>query len=177
MGFLDVLAAAAEIYSAFSDNSTHFKLECSSLEIFEIGTIWQGTARTHGAGNHIETKKVSFETELIMPSENESQRTCRDILRDNLLKWASETFAYGKKLPKEAIVLNNNENCLSCEGFIKQEGSKWVITTNINEAKYYGAYKLFISKKGENLGHEDLDYYFKTPTTARVTSVDVHEGF
>lgn len=174
MGFMDFLVGVMDV---LTDHDTHFKVSCDTLEIFEIGTTWKGTARVHGAGNHIRTEHVDFSTTVTMPDEDDYNRTRRSILRDRLRKWASETLANGTTLPKEAIVLNESENCLSCEGFVKQVGKKWVITTSMREAKYYGAYKLFLSKNGEELGYEELEYFFKAPTVGYVSSVDVHDGF
>lgn len=177
MGFLDVLFGVAEIVDALSDNSDYFRVTCSTLEVFEIGTTWKGTARVSGAGEHIETKKVWYSTKLEMPKEGNSKYTRRGILRKNLYSWVSETFANGVSMPKEAIVLNDSENCLSCEGFAKKVDDKYVITNNQSNAQFYVAYKLNVSKDSNTLGHEDLRYYFKAETTARVTSVDVKDGF
>lgn len=177
MGFLDFLLGAAEVIDAFTDHDTHFKVTCDTLELFEIGTSWKGTARVHGAGAHIRTEAVNYTTTVTMPNEDDYNRTKRNILRDRLRKWASETFANGLTLPKESIVLNDSENCLSCEGFVKQISNRWVITTNMGDAQYYGAYKLFFEKSGESLGYEELDYLFKAPTVGYVSSVDVHDGF
>lgn len=175
MGLLDFLFVVADTIDTFSDHDTHFKVTCDTLELFEIGTSWQGTARVHGAGSHIRTQAVSYATTVTMPHEDDHDRTKRSILRDRLRKWASETFADGSMLPKEAIVLNDSENCLSCEGFVKQVGNQWIITTNMQDAKYYGAYKLFLKKSGETVGYEELAYLFKAPTVGYVSSVDVHD--
>ena len=177
MSFLDLLLGAAEIIDTFADHDTHFKVTCDTLELFEVGTSWKGTARVHGAGAHLRTENVSYTTKVTMPDEDDYNRTKRSILRDRLRKWASEAFADGSVLPKEAIVLNDSENCLSCEGFIKQVGDRWVITTNVKEAQYYGAYKLFFEKDGECVGYEELEYLFKAPTVGYVSSVDVNDGF
>ena len=177
MGFLDFLLLAADVVDTFTDHDTHFKITCDTLELFEIGTTWKGTARIHGAGAHIQTQTVSYITTVTMPNEDDYNRTKRSILRDRLRKWASETFADGDMLPKEAIVLNETENCLSCEGFVKQIGNKWIITTNIRDAKYYGSYKLFVERSGESIGYEELEYLFKAPTVGYVSSVDVTDGF
>lgn len=177
MGFLDFLFGAAEVIDAFTDHDTHFNVTCDTLELFEIGTSWKGTARVHGAGSHVRTQAVNYTTTVTMPYEDNYNRTKRSILRDQLRNWASKTFADGFTLPKEAIVLNESENCLSCEGFLKQVGSKWVITTNMREATYYGAYKLFLTKGTESVGYEELEYLFKAPTVGYVSSVDVSEGF
>ena len=113
MAFLELLGLVADIISAFSDHDTHFDVTCDTLELFEISSSWRGTARISGAGNHIRTESVSFSTKVSMPDENESNHTKRDILRERLQKWASESFADAGTLPKDAIVLNSSENCLS----------------------------------------------------------------
>lgn len=177
MGFLDFLLGAAEVIDAFTDHDTHFKVTCDTLELFEIGTSWKGTARVHGAGTHVRTQTVNYTTTVTMPYEDNYNRTKRSILRDRLRDWASKTFADGVMLPKEAIVLNESENCLSCEGFVKQVGGQWIITTSVRDATYYGAYKLFLTKGTENVGYEELEYLFKAPTVGYVSSVDVSDGF
>lgn len=177
MGFLDFLLLAADVVDTFSDHDTHFEVVCDTLELFEIGTSWRGTARVHGAGNHVQTQTVNYTTTVTMPDEDDYNRTKRSILRDRLRKWASDTFADGLMLPKEAIVLNDTENCLSCEGFVRKSGNRWVITTNVRNAQYYGAYKLFIKKGSGHVGHEELAYLFTEPTVGYVTSVDVSDGF
>jgi len=177
MGFLDVLFAAADIVSTLTDNDTHFNVSCDTLELFEIGTSWRGTARVHGAGAHVRSQSVDFSTTVTMPSEDDYNRTRRSILRDRMLKWASETFSASGSLPKEAIVLNESENCLSCEGYVKKVGNRWLITSSMKDAEYYGAYKLYLEKGGESIGYEELEYLFKAPTVGYVSSVDVHDGF
>ena len=177
MAFLELLGVVADIISAFSDHDTHFDVTCDTLELFELSSSWRGTARISGAGNHVRTESVSFSTRVSMPDENEHNRTKRDILRDRLRKWASESFAETGTLPKEAIVLNPSENCLSCEGFVRFKDNRWVITPTSHGATHYGAYKLYFKKGSEAVGHEDLEYLFKAPTTARVSSVDIKDGF
>lgn len=177
MGFLDLLLTAAEVVDALSDHSTPYDFKCDTLELFEIGTKWQGTARVHGAGTHVATEQVSFSETLTMPDENERNLTRRGVLRDKFRKWCGKEFSEGGALPKEAIVLNHGENCLSCEGFVKKTSKGWVITNHANGAKYYGSYKIFVSSKGKPLGYEDLEYLFKAETVARISSVDVHDGF
>lgn len=177
MGFLDFLLAAVDIVDTFTDHDTHFHVTCNTLELFEVGTSWKGTARVHGAGAHVRTETVDYSTTVTMPEEDNYNRTKRSILRDRLRDWASKTFAEGRTLPKEAIVLNESENCLSCEGFVKQVGNRWVITTSMYDAKYYGAYKLFLTKGTESVGYEELEYLFKAPTVGYVSSVDVSDGF
>lgn len=177
MGLLDILCGVAEIVDTLSDKNTYFEIKCNTLEVFEIGTHWVGTARLQGAGEHLQTEKVNFSTKIAMPYEAPSRSTKRDVLRKNLLNWASGTFAKGDKLPKESIVLNPQENCLSCEGFAKKVGNNYEIVTDTTVADCYVSYKLIISKDSSVLGHEDLNYYFKEATTARITSVDVKNGF
>lgn len=177
MGLLDVLFGVASILDAVSDDSEKFEIVCTSLELFEIGTTWQGTARVHGAGRHIRTEKKHIKDSISMPKEDTHNHTRRYILRENLLKWAIDTLATGKTVSKDHIVLNPSEECLSFEGFMKQEGNSYKMTTNVSEADYYGAYKLTVYKDGKMLSHEDLHYYFKADTVARISSVNVTKGF
>ena len=177
MGFMDFVLAALNVADMFADHDTHFEVTCDTLEIFEIGTSWRGTARVHGAGAHLRTESVDYTTRLTMPEEDDYNRTRRSILRDRLLKWASDTFADGAALPKEAIVLNESENCISCEGFAKQVGGRWVITTSMRDAKCYCSYKLFLETGGKSVGYEELHRLFKADTVGYVTQVDVRDGF
>lgn len=177
MGLLDILFGVAEIVDTLSDKNTYFDVKCKNLEIFEIGTNWVGTARVHVAGKHLKTQKVNYTTKISMPYEAPSHSTKRDVLRKNLLNWVSDTFVNGRKLPKECIVLNPQENYLSYEAFAKKNGEDYTITFDPNEAEYYLSFKLNVYKETKVLNFEDLDYYFKAETTARVTSVDVRDGF
>lgn len=177
MGILDILLGAAQIVDALSDNNTYFKVTCDTLEIFEIGTTWEGTARVHSAGKHLRTETVSYSTTIAMPKEGNSNYTRRGLLRKNLREWCGQTFANKSTVSKETIVLNKGENCLSCEGFIKKTSGKWIITNNSKDAEYYGAYKLYLTKEGQDVGYEDLEYYFEADTLGYISSVDVHDGF
>lgn len=177
MGFLDFLGEVAMVVDALSDNDTHFNVTCNTLEIFEIGTTWKGTARVHGAGEHVRTEKVNYSTTVTMPEEDSHDYTRRGLLRKELREWCGKTFANKSTVTKETIVLNDGENCLTCEGFIRKVGDKWVLTNNSHEAEYYGAYKLYITKEGKDVGHKDLEYLFMAETLGYVSSVDVHEGF
>lgn len=177
MGFLDFLAGVAHVADTLSDHNTYFQVNCNTLEIFEIGTTWKGTARVHGAGNHIRTEKVDYSTTITMPPEDSQDYTRRGSLRKELREWCGKTFANKSTVTKETIVLNEGENCLSCEGFIKKVNGKWVLTNNPNEAEYFGAYKLYLTKEGKDVGYEDLEYLFKADTLGYVSSVSVHDGF
>ena len=177
MGLFDVLLGVASVLDAFSDDSEKFEIECNSLELFEIGTSWQGTARVHGAGNHIRTEKKYIKDSVLMPKEDTHDHTRRYILRENMLKWAIDTLANGKAVSKDHLVLNPNEDCLSFEGFMKKDGNSYRITTNASEADYYGSYKLTIYKDNKMLSYEDLHYYFKADTVGYVSSVNVSDGF
>ena len=177
MGFFDFLLEVASVASAFADHDTHFQVTCDTLEIFKIGNNWKGTARVHGAGEYVRTEMVNYSTTITMPAEESQNYTRRGLLRKSLREWCGKTFANKSTVSKETIVLNNGENCLSCEGFIKKVNGKWIITTNSKDAEYYGAYKLYFTKEGEDVGYEDLEYYFMADTLAYVSSVSVHDGF
>lgn len=177
MGLLDLISAAAAVVDAASGKNTYFVVKCNTLEIFEIGTQWKGTARIHGAGEHIETLKANHNTVISMPDEDSHRYTRRGELRRQLREWASKTFTKGLELPKEFLVLNDGENCLSFEGYAKKIGEDYRVTLTSNGAQYYVSYKLEIYRGSEALGHEELDYYFIQPTIATVDSVDVHDGF
>ena len=173
MGFLDFLGDVATIVDAITDNNTHYHVTCKTLEIFEIGSSWKGTARVHGAGEHVRTEHVDFSTTVTMPEKDSHDYTRRGLLRKDLREWCGRTFANKSTVTKETIVLNNSEDCLSCEGFIKKVGSKWIITTNSREAEYYGAFKLFLTQNGQDVGHEELDYLFMADTLGYVSNVSV----
>ena len=123
------------------------------------------------------TIAVDYSTTVTMPKEDDLDCTRRGILRRRLREWCGKTFANKSTVAKEVIVLNDDENCLSCQGFVKEIDGKWIITNDSRDATHYGAYKLFITKGGEDVGHEDLNYYFMADTVGYVTSVDVHDGF
>ena len=175
MGFLDVLLGVAEVVDALTDKDTHYQVSWKTLELFEIGTTWKGTARVHGAGEHIRTVKVNYSTTVTMPAEESHSYTRRGLLRKDLREWCGKEFANKNTVTKETIVLNKGENCLSCEGFVKQVNDKWILTNSAESAEYYGAFKLYLTKGGDDVGYEDLEYLFMADTLGYVTSVDVHK--
>lgn len=177
MGLLDILAGVATVVDAFSDHNTYFNVKCENLEIFEIGSQWKGTARVYGAGEHIKTVPVNYDTVISMPAEESSRYTRRGELRRQLREWVSKNFTESINLPKEFLVLNDSENCLSFEGYAKKVDSDYYITLSSTEAQYYVSYKLNIFQDSKMLGHKDLSYYFIEPTQGRVSSVNVHDGF
>lgn len=177
MGLFDFLSDVVDVLDELTDNDTHYRVSCDTLEIFEIGTTWKGTARVHGAGEHVRTEKVDYSTIVTMPEEDTHDYTRRGLLRKDLREWCGRTFANKSTVTKETIVLNDGEDCLSCQGFIKKVENKWILTTNSHEAEYYGAYKLYLTKDGKDVGHEDLDYLFMADTLGYVSSVNVKEGF
>lgn len=182
MGFGDILFGAIKIASALSDISESeqiYTAKCTSLEIFEIGTEWRGTARIHGAGRHVKTERVSLSKKLILPREGNSQYTARGLLRRDFRNWAGETMTVNKNpLTKDAVVINDSESFLSVEGFIKKVDGKWLLTTNANDAQYYGSYKIaLIDERNTQVDYKDLVYLFKAETLGRVSSVSVKDGF
>lgn len=179
MGFLDFLFAAATVIDAFSDNDEHFSVTCDVVEVFKIGEQWQGTARVHGAGAHVSTEHVSYNTEITLPKEGNSNYTPRGLLRKSLRDWLGKTFSTEKSIPKDAIVLNPTENCLSFEGFAKKQSGKWMMVSNYSSATNYVSYKLVVYNKTKKaaVGHDELFELFKADTIARVSRVDVKDGF
>ena len=180
MGFLEFLGGAAMVLDALSGPSgKKYDVECESFELFEKGTTWRGTARVHGAGEHLETIKVNASTTLFLPDHTDSSKyTERGLLRKDLREWAGEEFALLKVISKDMVVLNEGENCLSIEGFVKKVDGKWKIVNDAGKGTHYGAYKLcFTERNGDAVGYEELHYLFKADTVGRVTSVDVHDGF
>ena len=173
MGFFDFLLDVATVVDAFADKDTHYHVNCNTLEIFKIGTTWKGTARVHGAGEHLRTEKVNYSTTVTMPEEDSCHYTRRGLLRKDLREWCGKTFANKSTVTKETIILNDGENCLSCEGFLKRAGEKWILTNNSLDAEYYGAFKLYLTKEGKDIGHEELEYLFIEDTIGYVTSVSV----
>ena len=177
MGFWDFLGEVATVVDSLSENDTHFNVTCDTLEIFEISTIWKGTAKIHGAGEHVRTENVNFSTTVTMPEEDTHNYTRRGLLRKDLREWCGRTFANTETVAKETIVLNDNENCLSCEGFIKKLNNKWVLTSSSRDAEYYGAYKLYITQDGTDVGHKDLEYLFVADTLGYISNTSIKEGF
>lgn len=177
MGFFDILLGAAEIVDTFRDKNTYFKVECNTLEIFEIESTWKGTARVYSVGVHVRTEKVNYSTTITMPEEDSHNYTRRGHLRKDLREWCGRTFANKSTVTKETIVLNDGEDCLTCEGFIKKVDDKWVLTRDSRDAEYYGAYKLYLTSEEKDIRHEDLEYLFIADTLGYVSSVDVHDGF
>lgn len=177
MGFLDTIL---EVANMFIDNDRKFNVSCKTLEVFEIGTQWKGTARVHGAGEHVETISVSYETTITLPYEdNDSRYTRRGLLRKQLRDWAGNTFSNDNNITKENVVLNPSENCLSIEGFAKRVGNTWKLVDDSYNATNFCSYKLFLTdaQNGSKVGHEELKELFMAETLGRVTSVDVTEGF
>lgn len=182
MGFGDILFGALEIVSALSDiadSKQIYTAKCTSLEIFEIGTEWRGTARVHGAGRHVKTERMNLSKKLTLPKEGTSQYTPRGLLRRDFRNWAGDTMTANKKpLTKDAVVINDSESCLSVEGFIKKVDGKWLLTTNANDAQYYGSYKIaLIDERDTQVDYKELVYLFKAETLGRVSSVDVTDDF
>ncbi len=179
MGFFDILLGAASIIDALSDSGEHFSVTCNTVEVFKIGDHWQGTARIHGAGEHVSTEHVSYNTVITLPKEGNSNYTPRGLLRKSLREWLGENFSTEKSIPKDAIVLNPSENCLSFEGFAKKQAGRWMMVPDYSSATNYVAYKLTLRNKDKNtaVGHDELFELFKAETIARVSRVDVKDGF
>ena len=180
MSFFDVLLGIASVADALSGPSgKKYDVTCDSFELFEKGTSWKGTARVQGAGAHVETINVNFSTTLFLPDHSDNSRyTERGLLRKDLREWAGKEFAQSQTISKDMIVLNDGENCLSIEGFVKKVNGKWVLVNDAGRGTHYGAYKLcFAEKGGSVIGHDELFYLFKAETIGRITSVDVQDGF
>lgn len=171
MGIMDLFLSAVTIADALSDKSEYFDVKCNVVEVFKIGDSWQGTARVHGAGSHVSSDSVNYSTTIKLPDESHGSYTERGLLRKELFTWLGNNFSVEGSVPKEALVLNPSENCLSFEGFAKKLGGKWMVTANEYTATNYVSYRLVVSRKkdGKILGHDELDYLFKKPTTAYVT--------
>lgn len=180
MGFLDFLVAAAEVVDLFSGNGgSKYSVKCECLELFEIGTTWKGTARIHGAGKHLETIKMNDSTTLVLPNKDDDSRyTPRGLLRKDLREWVGKMYALCGSISKEMVVLNDGENCLTIEGFVKKIDGNWKLVNTSSDATHFGAYKLnVVDNENKPVGHEDLKYLFKADTLGRVVSVDVTDGF
>ena len=182
MGFwktlLDVVDVVSDPVSAMYDKE--YKVSCTSLEIFEIGTQWKGTARIHGAGEHIKTVNVNYGTTITLPyRDDDAHYTRRGLLRKQFREWAGKIFSDDGKITKENVVLNPSENCLSVEGFAREVGNKWLIVDNASDASHFCSYKIFLTDVQNNtkVGHEKLNDLFMAETLGRITSVDVKEGF
>ena len=170
----------ATVLDAISGPSgTKYNVECESFELFEIGTSWRGTARVHGAGEHLQTMKVNASTTVFLPrNDDNSYYTPRGLLRKELREWAGREFALSGTISKDMIVLNDGENCLSIEGYVKKHNGSWKLVNGPGNGTHYGSYKLCISEVGgAEIGHEELYQLFKAETLGRVSSVDVSDGF
>lgn len=176
MGFLDFLVGAATIVDAVSGFSdTRYNVECKTFELFEIGTTWRGTARVHGAGNHLETIKMNTSTTITKPHNSDAPRS---LMRDELRNWAGKNFAYSGSISKDMIVINEGENCISIDGYVKKINGQWKLVNSPANATNFGSFKLYVSESnGKEIGYEELVYLFKEATTARISSVDVTDGF
>ena len=180
MGFLDFLGFVAEVADSFSGDCKYYIVECDTVEIFEIGEHWVGTARVHGAGKHIKTQSVSYQTTIAYPNKDDNSRyTRRGMLRKDLREWLAENFSTLNSIPKEAVVLNSSEQCLSFEGFANNKNGKWLVVPNGNNATNFVSYKLFVYERDGHkmVGHDELSYLFKEDTIGYVSSVDVKDGF
>lgn len=166
MGFLDFLTVAAGVVDILS-GKPKYTITCEILELFEAGTTWVGTARVHGAGRHLSTEHVNFSTSF----EDNGPEDAREKVR----KWAEDSFANGGSLPKGKIILNEYEDCLSCDGFVKKVNGKW--TMQKQPTNHYASFKLYVTRENKALGYDELKRVFIAPTTARITNVDVHDGF
>lgn len=180
MDIFNFLGSAAMFLDALSGPSgKKYDVSCESFELFEKGTTWRGTARVHGAGAHLETIMVNANTTLFLPDRSDnSQYTPRGLLRKSLREWAGQQFAFLGTISKDMVVLNEGENCLSIEGFVKKVNDKWKLVNDAGKGTHYGAYKLCLTEKnGSVIGYEELYHLFKADTIGRVSSVDVHDGF
>ncbi len=176
MGLLDFLLEVADVLT--SESGKKYTASCETFELFEIGTTWRGTARIHGAGNHLETIKMNISNSLTLPDEGTVDHTPRGLLRRDFLKWASENFAYSGNIAKDMIILNEGENCLSVEGYVKKRSDSWKLVSSSADATHYGAFKVYLyDKNGAMVGHTELSHLFLEATRGYVTSVDVTDGF
>jgi len=172
MGFLDFLAGAVEVADTLIDKSEYYYVQCDTVEVFELGEIWQGTARIHGAGKHISTDRASYSNTFMLYDGQD-----REGMRDKFRKWLADTFSSEYSAPDEALVLNSSENCLSFEGFAKKDSGKWMITSSYQSASNYVSYKLFVYKQKKKnsldgktiLGRKELSYLFMDATKIRVS--------
>lgn len=179
MGLLDILGTVATVADMFIDHDEKFIVKCDTIEVFQIGDSWQGTVRVHGAGTHVSSDSVSYSTTIKLPESGNTTYTPRGLLRKQLRDWLGEKFSIEGSIPKEAVVLNASENCLSFEGYAKKVSGIWKMTSSLNSATHFVAYKLFVYHENNKqaVGHDELFELFKAPTVGYVTSVDVHDGF
>ena len=180
MGFLDFLGLVAEVINSFSGDCQYYLVECDTIEIFEKEERWEGTARIHGAGNHLKSQKVSYKTTIAYPNKDDNSKyTRRGMLRKDLREWLANNFSSLNSISKDTVILNSSESCLSFEGFANEENSKWIVTSSANDATNYVSYKLFIYEKDSHkpLSHDELSFLFIEDTIRYVSSVDVHDGF
>lgn len=180
MGFLDFLGDVALVLDSVSGPSgKKYTVKCESFELFEIGTTWRGTVRVQGAGAHLQTIKTNATTTIFLPDRSDnSQYTERGLLRKDLREWVGKNFSLSGSIAKDMVMLNEGENCLSIEGYVKKVNGTWKFTSGSGSATNYGAYKLIITdEKGNLVGNEELFYLFKADTLGRVSSVDVSDGF
>lgn len=170
------------LFDIFQDKNEYYYIQCDTVEVFELGETWQGTARVHGAGRHISTDRVSYSNSFTLCNYGALRATPRDDMRFELHQWLSNTFSLEHSVPDEALVLNPSENCLSFEGFAQKVNGKWMITSSYQAASHYVAFKLLVYKEKKKncldgktlLGNKELSYLFMDPTTVRV-SVDGFE--
>ena len=180
MDFFDFLGGMATILDATSGPSgKKYTVECESFELFEIGTTWRGTVRVQGAGRHLETITVDATTTVFLPDRSDnSQYTERGLLRKDFREWVGKNFSLSGSIAKDMVMVNEGENCLSIEGYVKKVNGTWKFTSGSGSATNYGAYKLILTdEKGNLVGNEELFYLFKADTLGRVSSVDVSDGF
>ena len=182
MGFwenlFDVVDVLSDPVSAMYDKK--YQVSCTTLEIFEIGSQWRGTARIHGAGEHIKTVKVNYETTITLPyRDDDSRYTRRGLLRKQLREWVADTFTQENIISKESIILNPSENCLSVEGFGIITNGKWMLVNDAIDATNFCSFKLSLTDTTDDsrVGYNKLNELFMEDTLGYVSSVDVSEGF
>ena len=177
MGLFDFLFEVAGAVDELK-GTKRYTAKCETFELFEIGSTWRGTARVKGPGNHIETIDMNISKELELPYEGTYQYTPRGLLRKSFRKWIGENFAYSGNIAKEMVMLNDDESCLSVDGYVKKVGGKWKLLNSSSGATNYGSFKVFVyDRNGDIVGHEELSYLFLEDTLGYITSVDVTDGF
>lgn len=155
MGLLDFMAEVYQVSSNMRDlKGVDYDVSCTHAELFEISTVWKGTARMYGAGNHIQTIPANYSTTINVPTEKGIVQ--RDDLRKSMKQWLSKTFFAGNVIPRGCIVLNEAENCLSCEGFAKDNAGKWLVTNSAASATRFISFKIFLSLNGNEIDHDEL---------------------
>ena len=134
MGFLKFLGELAKDF--LEPSGTKYNVECKSFELFEIGTVWRGTARVHGAGAHVETVSVNVTTTVFLPDHSDNSKyTERGLLRRDLREWAGKEFALSGEISRDMVILNDGENCLSVEGYVKK------VTLSVISVRTKGLYQ------------------------------------